>query len=349
MSPPGNRVKLQLRGGVWWARVMRSRGWRDYCLGTSSLTGAWRVLTWEGEMGFMACLEDALVTDYRAQERPAKTLRRAQLILGSLRAFCSHLDIAADIRELTTEMLTRWVQHRLQNHRPGMVHMELCVIRRGLQILCDWGRIPRVPRIPKVRQSPPRQGFLSDGALKEICGRISGQEVVPLLWFLCYTGWRVSEAKNLSWGAVDFCLGVVRLEPGKTKNREGREFPFRYLQPLGTLLRNQRNAITRMEHDLGCIVPWVFARPTGSRIADFHSAWTTACRRAGYPGACVHDLRRSAVRRLELAGIPRAVGMRLTGHRTERVYHAYAIVRPEDLEDGIRKLDGFLRKSPKKA
>lgn len=40
------------------------------------------------------------------------------------------------------------------------------------------------------------------------------------------TGWRKSEILSLQWRQVDFEAGNVRLEPGTTKNREARQFPF---------------------------------------------------------------------------------------------------------------------------
>ena len=56
----------------------------------------------------------------------------------------------------------------------------------------------------------------------------------------------------------------------------------------------------------------------------------------------MHDLRRTAVRNLERAGVSRSVAMKLTGHKTEAVYRRYAIVSESDLSDGVKKLESLL-------
>ena len=67
-------------------------------------------------------------------------------------------------------------------------------------------------------------------------------------------------------------------------------------------------------------------------------SWKTACEKAGVPGRLLHDLRRSAVRNLERAGVSRSVAMKMTGHKTESVYRRYAIVSESDLRKAAVKL-----------
>lgn len=58
-----------------------------------------------------------------------------------------------------------------------------------------------------------------------------------------------SEALALRWRHVDFKAGTVRLEPGTTKNREGRTF---YMTPeRRARLEAQRAATAEMERKRG--------------------------------------------------------------------------------------------------
>ncbi len=87
--------------------------------------------------------------------------------------------------------------------------------------------------------------------------------------------------------------------------------------------------------------PWVF-HYQGRRIGGHVKGWSDACTTAGVPGLHFHDLRRSAVRAMERAGIPRHVAMGISGHRTEAVYRRYDIVSGRDLQDAGRKLESCL-------
>ena len=102
-------------------------------------------------------------------------------------------------------------------------------------------------------------------------------------------------------------------------NGEARVFPF--TDDLRTLLERQRDETQRLRRQ-GRIVPWVFHR-NGTPIKSFVEGWRTACREAGCPGRIPHDLRRTAVRNLERAGVRRSTTMAMIGHKTESIYRRY--------------------------
>jgi integrase len=128
----------------------------------------------------------------------------------------------------------------------------------------------------------------------------------------------------------------------------GRSFPFSALPPLAALLEAQREHTRTVERETGKIVRYVFHR-RGERIGSIREAWNGACRRAGVPDAIFHDLRRTAVRRLERAGVPRSVAMKLTGHKTEAVYRRYAIADHAALHEGVGKLAKLFERPPEPA
>jgi len=158
----------------------------------------------------------------------------------------------------------------------------------------------------------------------------------PAVKFCYITGWRsYSEVFPLRWSQVDFKGGFVRLEPGTTKNREGRVFPL--TPELRALLEQRLEYTRRCERAQDKIIPHVFHRK-GQPLKYMRRSWTTACKNAGVPGRLLHDLRRSAVRNLERAGVSRSVAMKMTGHKTESVYRRYAIVSESDLREAAAKL-----------
>lgn len=113
--------------------------------------------------------------------------------------------------------------------------------------------------------------------------------------------------------------------------------PRKSIDLLRTLLKAQL-----AEHDhlkaAGAICPYVFHRES-KPIRTFRAAWRSACNLAGVPGRLLHDFRRTTVRNLEMAGVPRSVAMKMVGHRTESIYRRYAIVDAESLREAARKID----------
>ena len=141
---------------------------------------------------------------------------------------------------------------------------------------------------------------------------------------------------TLQWRQVDFSAGQVRLDPGTTKNNEGRVFPLTLA--LRQLLEQQRDVRDALRRERGSLCPYVFHR-SGVPITTFAKAWKTACAKAGCPGRIPHDLRRTAVRNLVRAGVPERVAMQMTGHKTRSVFERYNIVSETDFSDAVRRLD----------
>ena len=140
----------------------------------------------------------------------------------------------------------------------------------------------------------------------------------------------------MGWRHVDLAGGEVRLDPDMTKNREGRVFPL--TPELRALLVAQVAARDEIQRRTKQIIPWVFVRPSGKVIKSFYKRWKAACQAAGVPGRILHDFRRTAVRNLERAGVPRSTAMAMVGHRTEAIYRRYAIVDEVMLREAGEKL-----------
>jgi hypothetical protein len=153
------------------------------------------------------------------------------------------------------------------------------------------------------------------------------------------TGWRVkSELLTRQWAHVDLQSGSLRLEPGETKNLEGRQFPI--TSALRVVLERQRERTLAVEKATRAIIPWLFHRE-GRPVKSFRRAWLTACKDAGLSGRIPHDFRRTAVRNLERAGVPRSTAMKMVGHKTESIYRRYAIVDAAMLKEGAAKLQSL--------
>jgi integrase len=201
-----------------------------------------------------------------------------------------------------------------------------------------------MPYIEMLKENNARRGFFEREQFEAIRSRLPDYARAAAT-FAYITGWRLkSEILPLQWRRVDFKAGVVTLDVGTTKNNDGRTFPM--TPELRATLEAQRVVTEARQRETGSIIPWVFHRG-GRPMKGFIKAWRAACRAAGLPGRIPHDFRRTAVRNLERASVPRSTAMAMVGHRTEAIYRRYAIVDEVMLREGAAKLatysEGFSR------
>jgi integrase len=244
-------------------------------------------------------------------------------------------------------MITEYVAARQAQKTPAgtppanrTINIELALLKRMLRLAYKQEKLLRVPPIEMLKDAPARQGFFEAHQFEAVRRRLP--EDLHVAVTIAYTyGWRMrSEVLPLERRQLDLKTGTLRLDPGTTKNGEGRVV---YLTPeLKALLNAQVDRVDRLSRQLGRIVPYLFprlrGRQAGQRRGGFAKRWQRACLQAGAAGRLLHDFRRTAVRNLERAGVARSVAMKITGHKTESVYRRYAIVSDADLQEATRKL-----------
>ncbi len=232
---------------------------------------------------------------------------------------------------ITTDRVRAYEAERLQaGAARATVNQELAALRRAFTLAIEAGRVVTRPIIKTPDPGNARKGFVTERQFQAVL------EALPThlrgVWEFCYlTGWRGrSEVLPLRWAQVDWKARVIRLED--SKNGEAREFPFGAYPPLVALLERQLASSEPVSS------PWVFHHH-GKPIP--YETWNDTRKRATTAAnveAITHDLRRTAVRNLERAGVSRSVAMSLTGHKTEAVYRRYAIVDSSAQREGVAKL-----------
>jgi len=261
------------------------------------------------------------------------------------------LDAGVSLGTATTDV--RW---RTRGGRDRRAHRPLhgSAADRGLRARQRQSRTrsapPRVPpRRPAeahlrcapdhdARRKQRRQGFVEPATFHEIT-----KHLIPPLddvaRFDYLTGSRKSEVLTLAWSNVDRARGVITIAREHSKNAEPRIIAL--TAALAAIIERRWKARTISRPDGVVLADLVFHRE-GRPVGSFRKAWASACKAAGVPGLLFHDLRRSAVRNFERAGVSQAVAMKITGHKTASVYRRYRIVDERDVREALTKTEASI-------
>lgn len=283
-----------------------------------------------------------------------------------LKPFFAHIPAA----NVTTALIEKYRSQRLDEHAAkATINHEVGTLRR----MYRYGKqstpptVHNVPHFPMFRLDNARQGFVEDDQF----GRMADEAVKEGLWLrllleMAYTvGWRRGELLKLRVRQVDLRKCVLRLDPGTTKNKKGREVQLDE-QTQSSLLELLRVACDGKKPD-----DYVFTREVDGKhapVKDFRGEWRNLCVRAGvgeyqcadcgaawkgkrcdtenceskkrkYVGLIPHDFRRSAARNLRKAGVPENIIMAIGGWRTRSVFDRYAIVNNDDTRRAMQSLE----------
>jgi len=271
-----------------------------------------------------------LLDDYQANAR--RSLERVEDALGHLRGFFG--GVAAV--EITSDRIASYIGLRQeQRAASATINRELAALRRAFRLAQKAGMVAFKPEVSTLHEETQPKGFFEADQYRAVLENLPGY-LKPVIQTAYITGWRIkSEILSRQKQHLDLQSGCLRLEREETSSGEERRFPL--TPEMRELLVRQLEKVNDLERKTNRIVPWLFHH-NGKPIKDFRKAWALACRRAGVIGRVPHDFRRTAVRNLELAGIPRSASMAMVGHRTESIYQRYAVADEAMLKESAAKL-----------
>jgi len=298
-----------------------------------------------------------LITDYEINKK--KSLQTVRLRLKHLTPFFE----SKNLSEITTAEMRRYIKHRsaeeivVRKARVVMeedgavreypeerrftsnaeINRELTLVGRMFTLAAEDDKVVSRPKIPKLKEAPARRGFFEHEDVEAVQKHLPPhmQGIVDVAYV---TGWRVaSEVLPLEWRRVDVEAAEIRLDAGTTKSGEPRVFPF--TEGLRAVLERQKALTGELA---GLVFCYTVGKKAGKsiRYSGWLKAWRRAVRLASLPPERIpHDFRRTAVRNLERAGVPRSTAMAMIGHKTEAIYRRYAIVDSAMIREAAAKLD----------
>jgi hypothetical protein len=261
-------------------------------------------------------------------------------------------------KDVTSTLIARYVDARQQEGAENAtINRELAALKRAFNLgyKATPPKVHRVPAFSHLKENNVRTGFLEDNQYHKL---VDG----TALWFRTLVeygrtyGWRAGEL-SLRVKQVNLIRWSIRLEPGTTKNDDGREVTM-----TSTIYALLAACVAGKKPD-----DFVFTRPNGKPVRSFRETWEMQCTKAGlgqlfcrncaepqsttskctkcgfkgttYKGLLFHDLRRTAARNLRGAGVAENVIMKIGGWRTRSVFDRYSIVDQADIKDAMQKLE----------
>lgn len=277
----------------------------------------------------VAELFEAVVRDY---ENNGKTVAWVKYV------WKLHLEpFFGDMRaaNVDTDQITKYISARKTDKAAnGTINRELALLRRAFTL--GYKSKPRKVSAlldlseHMLEENNVRTGFVTEEQYRTLAEKAAGQLWLRAMLALGYTyGFRKAELLNMKMGQVDLLARTIRLNPGETKNGEGRTVTLTdacYLLVVELARKKQPDDS-------------LLTRSSGEPVRDFRGAWAALTEAAKMPGLLFHDLRRSAVRNMVRRGVTERVAMRISGHKSRSVFDRYDIVSESDLADAALKVE----------
>jgi integrase len=206
------------------------------------------------------------------------------------------------------------------------INRALEIVRRILHLARDeWNWIQRFPRIRMLKEPKRRIRFLTREEADRLL-EVLPAHLHPVVQFALATGCRMGEILSLEWDRVDFSRRVAWLDPGTTKNGDGRGIPL------------NREAVLALRTVQGRHSRWCFTYK-GKRMDRVGSAWKRALKQAEITQFRFHDLRHTWASWHVMNGTSLQELMELGGWKSYEMVLRYAHLAPEHLAQAASRIE----------
>jgi integrase len=229
---------------------------------------------------------------------------------------------------INQDVLWSFIKDRRDREKvaPATINRALEIVRHILNLAHqDWGWLIRVPKVRMLSEPKRRIRFLVREESDRLMANLPAH-LRPVVRFALATGCRRSEILHLEWQRVDFGRRVAWLDPGTTKNGEGRGIPL------------NNDAVLALRDVEGVHEKWCFTY-LGKRMQAVGSAWERTLRRAGIENFRFHDLRHTWASWHVMSGTRLQELMELGGWKSFEMVLRYAHLAPEHLASAAQRIE----------
>jgi integrase len=259
-----------------------------------------------------------------------------------------HLDkffAGMDIVRIDEHAIDRYIKvQRDEKRKDATIRRSLTVLRAILNYAHEDRRFG-LPAVPSFKHRMPhdstaRKGFTDAKDFSKLLTLLP-EKVRPLAIFQFRTGCRTGAALKITWDHVSKDCSEIELPGEITKSGEPLTLPLvgDGLKDVAMWLKKQFRVVGKPIFAIGRD-----GAKTGGK-ETYRYYWNRACDKLGlgtfdkktrrYSGLRPHDLRRSAVKNMIRAGVPRNVAMEISGHKTESIFNRYHIVEISDVKRAL--------------
>jgi len=257
----------------------------------------------------------------------------------------------------------RTVPQEMSNNRAPIlleastINKRIAFLLRGFELglEADPPLVNKKPIWHQLKVNAPRSGFVTWPDFQRLREHLPEWVQIPAT-IGHWSGMRLDEILRLHRTQTRFDHErkevMIDLRPGETKNDEPR---FIILSGDPYVVMAQWEAMTAQSYPT-C---QYFCHKNGQQIKSIRSPWERSCVASGlgkwnkpqgktqslkgYEGLNFHDLRRTGVRHLKLAGVDDKTVMLIIGHKTDAMLRRYYIQDDEVLREASKKLNGYIR------